>query len=175
MEKIQLVNPSLEYCEEILSYKKEFMESGSSMDGTGPLSRCDTAQEYVRLCKAYENSDTVPEGKVDSHQFLAIRPADQRIVGMINFRHHIEHPVLKEWGGHIGYSVRPSERGKGYAKEMLRQVLLFCKEYGKKDILITCLVDNIASERVIRANGGVFERLAYEDEQTIIKRFWISL
>ncbi len=39
---------------------------------------------------------------------------DNRVVGAIDLRHHIDHPILGTWGGHCGYSVRPSERRKGY-------------------------------------------------------------
>jgi len=74
----------------------------------------------------------------------------------------------------MGYTVRPSERRKGYAKEMLLQNLQNCKNRGLGKVLITCDHDNIASEKTIIANGGVFEKEICVDDN-IIKRYWIEL
>lgn len=103
---------------------------------------------------------------------MAIRTTDQRVVGVIDLRHHIDHPILGTWGGHIGYSVRPSERGKGYATEMLKLNLLQARELGIKKVLVTCDVNNQASETVIQKNGGIFDQEILVDD-SIIKRYWI--
>ena len=93
---------------------------------------------------------------------------------MIDLRHHINHPILGTWGGHCGYSVRPSERGKGYAKEMLRLNLQNAKAKGIEKLLVTCNVENEASERTILANGGVFEKTIDVDGDKM-KRYWITV
>ena len=82
--------------------------------------------------------------------------------------------IAPDQGGHCGYSVRPSVRGKGYAKEMLRQNILNAKVLGIDKMLVTCDSDNYASEKTILANGGVFEKYIDVDE-TQIKRYWISV
>ena len=84
--------------------------------------------------------------------YLAVRKSDDKIVGVIDLRHHINHPILGTWGGHCGYSVRPSERGKGYAKEMLRLNIQNAKSMGIEKLLVTCDVKNIAIEKRIIAN-----------------------
>lgn len=94
-------------------------------------------------------------------------------MGIIDLRHHINHPVLGTWGGHCGYSVRPSERGKGYAKEMLRLNIQNAKIMGISKLLVVCDETNIASEKVILANGGVFENNIVIDG-CIMKRYWID-
>lgn len=109
-----------------------------------------------------------------SNSYIAIRLCDNKIVGIIDLRHHIDHPILSVWGGHMGYTVRPSERRKGYAKEMLRQNLEFCRKRGLDKVLIVCDYDNIASEKTIVANGGVFEKEILVDNNTM-KRFWVKL
>ncbi|MGM9972937.1 MAG: GNAT family N-acetyltransferase, partial [Clostridiaceae bacterium] len=110
--------------------------------------------------------------KVPSNVYIAVRLSDNKIVGIIDFRHHIDHPVLSIWGGHIGYSVRPDERGKGYGKEMLRQTLQSCKNHGLNKVMITCDSTNVASEKTILTNGGVFEKEISVDD-IMMKRYWV--
>lgn len=75
------------------------------------------------------------------------------VVGTICMRHYLTKD-LEEFGGHIGYSIKPSQRRKGYAKEALRIVLnLYKNKYD--EILITCEKENIASNKTILANGGI--------------------
>ena len=94
---------------------------------------------------------------------------------MLAVRHFLNE-TLEKYGGHIGYSIRPSERRKGYAKKMLKAALPFCRELGLRQVLITCREDNIASERTILANGGVYESTVREPEKDVrLKRFWIEL
>ena len=121
-----------------------------------------------------EKEETCPPGGVTSDSFIAVRLSDKKIVGIIDFRHHINHPVLSVWGGHIGFTVRPNERLKGYAKEMLRQNLQNCRNHGLKKVLLTCDYDNIASEKTIISNGGKFEK-EVNVEGKIKKRYWINL
>ena len=178
MDRIVLISPTEEYSEEIMAYRQEFLDAGDSMDGCGNLRHCSTAKEWLETLRLYADPNTCPEGKVPSTSYIAVRPSDGRIVGVIDLRHHIDHPVLSLWGGHIGYSVRPSERRKGYATEMLRQQLINAKELGLTRVMVTCDRYNIASERTIIANGGVFEReVAVEDDSRheYVKRYWIKL
>ncbi|WP_288221511.1 GNAT family N-acetyltransferase [uncultured Clostridium sp.] len=172
--EIKLIKPTLEYSNDIMEYKKEFLKSGDTMAGCGNLGECSTAEEWINENELRENSKTVPSDKVSSNAYIAVRMADNKIVGMINFRHHINHPILSTWGGHIGYSVRPCERKKGYAKEMLRQVIINCKSCGLEKILVTCNKDNMGSKRTIIANGGLFEKYI-EVDGDVIERYWINL
>ncbi|MDR0445577.1 MAG: GNAT family N-acetyltransferase [Oscillospiraceae bacterium] len=54
---------------------------------------------------------------------------DNRVLAMLNFRHRLTEYLLNI-GGHIGYSVRPSERCKGYGKLQLELALDKCRERG---------------------------------------------
>lgn len=176
MEEIRLVNPSIEYAEDIMQFKQEIISAKDSdaFAGCGSLSRCETVEEWISVLRDMENVETCPEGSVTSNTYLAVRAADNRVVGIIDLRHHINHPILGLWGGHIGYSIRPSERNKGYAKEMLRLNLQKCRERNLDKVMITCSPENVASAKTIIANGGIFEKNVEVDGE-VIQRYWIDL
>ena len=90
-------------------------------------------------------------------------------LGFLNLRLRLNDYLLEN-GGYIGYSIRPSERGKGYAKESLRQGLQVAKGKNIKRALVTCSTENPASRAVILANGGQLEDIRHETE-----RYWIDL
>lgn len=176
MNNIKLVEPSLKYAEDIWRFRQEVFESGDKdkFAGCGNLGDCVSVEEWLDIIKIRSSEETCPAGCVPSNVYLAVRENDMKIVGIIDLRHHINHPVLGTWGGHIGYYVRPDERKKGYGKEMLRQNLANCKRLGIEKVLITCDGDNIASEKTILKNGGVFEEEIRVDNE-VKKRYWITL
>lgn len=175
MEEFILLRPTDEYAGQIIQYKQEFLEAGDSMDGCGPLPRLENIEEYTQMCRDYEDPERVPEHLVPATQFLFVRKCDNRLIGMIQVRHRFN-DYLEKYAGHIGYSVRPSERRKGYAKKMLKMTLPFCKDLGISRVLISCIDGNIGSEKTILANGGVYESTVCEPHKgRILKRFWITL
>ena len=94
---------------------------------------------------------------------------------MLQIRHCFN-DYLEKFGGHIGYSVAPSERRKGYATEMLKAALPKCRELGLDKVLITCIDHNVGSRKTILANGGIYESTVYEpDEKVNLERYWIDL
>ena len=144
------------------------------MDGCGPM-RFDDPKEWLDHVIRYTDPATLPEGKVLATQFLAVRESDGGLVGMIQVRHYFNE-YLEKYAGHIGYSVRPCERRKGYAKEMLRLALPYCKGIGLDRVLISCEPDNEGSRRTILSNGGVYESTVHEPGENIdLERYWIEL
>lgn len=91
----------------------------------------------------------------------------EEYLGRLAIRHRLT-PWLLEYGGHIGYDVRPTARRQGHATAMLRAALPFAHDLGIESALITCDLDNIASRKVIEMNGGRFE-----DERGGKLRFWV--
>ena len=174
-EECVLIRPTSEYASQIAEYRQEFLDAGDSMDGCGPLRRFENPEEYIQVCKDYESTKEVSAHLVPATQFLFIRKSDNRLVGMIQVRHCFNE-YLEKYAGHIGYSVRPGERSKGYAKEMLKTTLPFCREIGIDKVLISCIDGNIGSEKTILANGGVYESTVHEpSSDRDLKRFWITL
>lgn len=97
------------------------------------------------------------------------------VIGHIGLHHRLN-AELSELGGHIGYTVRPSFRGRGLAKEMLRQVLRTPRAQEIGRLLLTCAPDNLASNRTIRANGGVLERTIFVERiARETNLYWIVL
>lgn len=176
---VALVSPCMEYAEELWGFRQEVLEhdadDANQFAGCMGLRESKTPEEWIELCEKRQLEDWGKEDtmKVPSHSYLAVRVADHRIVGIIDLRHHINHPILGTWGGHCGYTVRPSERGQGYAKEMLRQNLINARKIGITNFLITCHPWNAASEKTILANGGIFENAVDAGGGEIFNRYWI--
>lgn len=173
---IRLIPPSAAYAEQVMAYRDAMLASHDSFDGCAGLEDCAFYEEWAdfasRLKRRYG------EGYVPSDVYLAVRAEDDRLVGIIDCRHHLS-PFLLQYGGNVGYSVHPAERNKGYAGEMLRLLLEICRKRGVARLLITCDKDNEASRRTIVKDGGVLENEVADDvglgDSGVIQRYWIDL
>ena len=119
-----------------------------------------------------ENKDTCPSHLVPAHTYFLVLE-DQTIIGAVNIRHYLNDYLLN-FGGHIGYGIRPSQRKKGYASSMLSLALPIAKKLGIDKALITCDKTNIGSAKTIIKNGGVLENEVMEDGE-ITHRYWINI
>ena len=117
-------------------------------------------------------------GFVPDSVFFLLDEERNRLVGAVNIRHYLNEHLLN-YGGHIGDGVRPSERRKGYATEMLKQILPKCKAMNINRVLLACDKENIGSAKTIIANGGVLENEVIDEvglsKSGTIQRYWISL
>lgn len=94
------------------------------------------------------------------------------LVGRVSIRHELNE-FLENFGGHIGYAVRPAYRGRGIATEILRQALIVARSEGIDDILLTCDEDHVVSARIIERLEGVLDDIRTDPDGQAKRRYWI--
>ncbi len=98
---------------------------------------------------------------------------EAELVGRVSIRHELN-AFLRDVAGHIGYGVRPRERRRGHATEMLRQALVVARAQGIDPVLVTCEQDNAASAIIIERAGGVLEDVRQAPDGVRWRRYWLA-
>lgn len=190
-ETCQLVEPAETYRDSFLEGAAEFAEEGR-IDSTYAAYLGYSLRRLAREFDAFvwdlrrmaDPSRLHQSGYQDAVHWLV---DGDHYLGQTSIRPELGTPYLITYGGHIGYSIRPSYRRRGYGRHILRLALHRCKELGLERVLITCDEDNSASRRIIEANGGLFESAMVMDsvvaraegrsgdEEVRKLRYWIDL
>ena len=179
MEKFYLEEASLDRKDDVIDYMNEHVKFDSHIHGTGCFHHILDGEKYEDLLQKEISIHDIESAKKIGYcpgkTFFLIRKDDDKLIGMINIRHHLSDEML-EFGGHIGYGIRPTERSKGYNKINLYLGLIKAyEEFNLDKVMIDCSATNIASEKTIQALGGVFERSGidwYDNELTNV--YWID-
>ncbi len=170
IKNLSLTLPDEQFAESYWDFVEERRQLGEKVwQMTVPLASESTLQFVARLLRA----QTAPEpGLVAETTYWAL--LDKKVVGRIALRHALN-KNLEEFGGHIGYEVRPSVRRSGIATEMLRLVLQTPKAKEMSRVLLTCSPDNTASIKTILKNGGLlFATKFVERVQRQTQYYWIE-
>lgn len=171
---MQLIHPTVELEASHVSLVNEFRERGEPFIPWIIGEAYDTFAEYVRKLRQARDGVGLPVGFVPHSTFWLVDGAGE-IVAVSNLRHELNEALLAH-GGHVGYGVRPSERGRGYATELLRLTLLEARQLGIERALVTCDKLNAASAKVIQKNGGILENEQFVSELgKTVSRYWIQL
>lgn len=166
---IRLVRPNKEHKMQALDFKQEFFGNNEKIiNGSELLDQMENYEEWLVSVTNNISEETVNPAWVVTDTFFAVNESNE-IVGIIDLRHTLN-DFLKDFGN-CGYSVRPSERRKGYATEMLRQILDVARESGMTELHLSVERDNEPSIKTIISNGGVYERsFEFENEMADIYR-----
>jgi predicted acetyltransferase len=127
---------------------------------------------YLQILEQRARGEEVPPGHVPSTFLFAFQGS--KIVGRVSIRHELNEFLLRI-GGHIGYTVVPEFRRRGYATEMLQQSVAIARQrFGLTRVLVTCDDDNVGSIRTIEKNGGVLENVVTGPDLAPKRRYWID-
>ena len=178
MEKYYLEIPTIERKEEALVYVKEFYKYNSNPNGVGDLDKFiennRSYEEWLTEIENYRDKSYAEErNRVPATTYFTIRESDNKIVGMVNFRHYLNDALLRV-GGHIGYGIRPTERRKGLAKIQLFLTILEAQKMGIDKVMLDCVDTNIGSKKTIKSLGGEFSETVEAKEKTYLN-FWINV
>ena len=178
-DELVLVTPTLEHKQQAINLIVEV--SSTDIDPNfrfaGFAHLDEYRYQYPQWLERIQNNTseyTVPEGHVPANTFFAVRKSDGKIVGIIDVRHRLNDYMLK-YAGHIGYTVLPSERRKGYGYQQLMLALEFCKSIGINRALLVCNDYNLASARTIEKAGGILENKIMNSSGQYERRYWIEL
>jgi predicted acetyltransferase len=153
--------PSSEYEQAFLAMLDDFDRNDPrNADSYAPAKQDFLA--YVQGLLDAERGVNLAQGWVPcAHRWLLT--STNEIVGVARLRHRINTPFLSAHGGHIGYDVAPSARGRGYGHLALSTAILEARRLGMGRVLIYTSVDNAASRAVVETAGGILERIAYSE------------
>jgi len=168
---MQLIKPTIELKQKALEYRQaHFNCNEQAIEGDNGFDEAETYE--IWLARLEEVEAGRHEYLVPSSTYFAM--INGEIVGVVDIRHRLNDFLLKS-GGHIGYSVHPYERRKGYATEILRLALEKCNHIGIEKALVTCDKKNIGSQKTILNNAGVFENEFADENGDITLRYWIDV
>lgn len=171
--------PAMEHKERAEDYIREFIEVGSRINGVGGLHHFLKAEGYEAWPKKLLADLDIAnwkreEGEVPAYTYFYVREEDGKIIGMVNLRLCLDDFLDRE-AGHIGYSIRPSERRRGYGSRMLQDALAIYKSLGIERVLVCCEKINTASAGLIQKNGGKLQNESVSVENgEIVQRYWIK-
>lgn len=178
-EEIILIKPTIEYKEQA----KEMIEEAKKYDDNNPdiwagyssMQKYENYEEWLQKLENDLDFENIKLGRVPASTYFLLRKIDNKILGVINIRYELNE-YLENYGGHIGYSIRPTERRKGYGHKQLILGLEKCLEIPINKVLVTCRESNKGSARVIESCGGIYEDTRFsKEENDKFRRYWIEL
>lgn len=173
---IELVPPNVDLADSWLTGMSEF-PPGTVLHGYSDHAwqedGFDTPGGTATLVQSLRDGERgigLPAGWVPCTTYWIVDSAEPGcVLGSLALRHHLDNDFLREYGGHIGYGVRPSARRRGVASAALRASLPHARTLGLDQVMLTCDDDNVPSRATIEGCGGVFERMAGQR-----RRYWIA-
>lgn len=164
---------TMEDQKELIDMLNEIRQSDNNFEGLSNVKNVDNYEEFLEKLEKNKHQELIkPEYSPQTTYGVF---DNGKLVGGFNLRHIIKGDLINH-GGNIGYLIRPSERGKGYGTKLLHLALEKAQLLGIKNVLVSCRVENIGSNKVIENNGGIYENNYYDENKgETYKRFWIDV
>ena len=173
MDIPQLAFPSAAYQASFLEAMEELRQDDPAYENAIDLPVITDFESFLQQQEDLRNGVGLPEGFVPATNFWLV--SGDRYIGRVSLRHQLNDNLL-QMGGHIGYTIRPSERRKGYGTIALELALEEAKKLGLEKVLVTCDEDNVASRKIIERCKGAFENAVPQgDGKPPKRRYWIEL
>ena len=157
-------------------FKEKFLEMAEDFHAVGENRHQIKAEDFAGFLdqlETYRTGLNLPKDYVSYSAFYLFD--GEKLLGSGSLRHELNEN-LAVYGGHIGYTVRPSERRKDYGSRILQLTLEKARNFGFKKVFLTCDTDNIASSKIIEKHGGKLEnQMFYEPIGKLISQYWIEL
>ena len=167
--KLKLVKLSAAYKKQLFDLLDEWYATGEKIVPYA-IRKADY-HDFDRYVSAIEGpgdgGETVPDST-----FFCLDVERNIFVEAVNIRHSLNAGLLL-YGRHIGDGVRPSERRKGIATQMIALALKECRKLGIRRVLMVCDKENIGSAKSILNNGGVLENEVVVNGVTQ-QRYWLE-
>ena len=179
MDKLYFETPSINRKEDIVEYINEFAEYKSDLNGIGSLDKIlegYTFEEALERCLNMKDKTYAEKvGRCPGKTFLLIRESDNKLIGTLNLRWDLNE-AMQRFGGHIGYGIRPTERRKGYNKINLYLGMIEAQKVGLERVMLDCDVNNIGSDKTLKALGGELERTEIDPSDGILTNvYWFNV
>lgn len=159
LQNLQLIRPRLDLEASFMEMVHEFRTSGDGWFVTEQHLKTDDFSAYFHYLQKGAQGVDLPEGYVPWSALWLVNKETGQLLGVSSLRHGLT-PTLEQLGGHIGYAIRPSQRGHGYGTAILALTLPYARALGITCVHMHCEEGNIASARVIERNGGQLQERA---------------
>jgi predicted acetyltransferase len=176
---IKLIKPDFYLRKEYTEMMDEWIKDGSRIAPWSLIEKYHSDNDFEKMIRIVNDAE-VGNGIGDfspCKTYWVKNIETNKLLGAINIRYYLTKLGFETWG-HIGFGVRPSERKKGYATQMLLAALDECRIMKMEKVLIGCLDGNIASYKTIEKCGGILENTIiheYNSENVLIRRYWIEV
>jgi len=178
--RIKFIMPDYHLRDEYTEMMDEWVKDGSRIAPWSLIEQYHTDDEFDKVIRA---TNEAAVGNMKNKEFVPCKTyyvkdfINGKLLGAINIRYYLTKSTYETWG-HIGFGVRPSERKKGYATEMLKMALEECRQMRMEKVFIACLENNIGSAKTIEKCGGILRDIftfIYNGESVNIRRYFIDL
>lgn len=175
--KLYIVKPDLYFFDEYNDMMREWNESGTQIVPWFLNKPFDDLEDFAKFIQMLDNCENANlDKKYSSSSSYFVINENGRIIGATSLRHYLTVEGYNTWG-HIGYGVRPSERRKGCAVQMLKMMLEEARAKKMRKVLVSAHTSNIGSVKVIESCGGRLENIVDDPDEKgeTINRYWFDI